>query len=107
MRQKRSRCRTSSISAAKLSPAVVNISTDEPDEPMEGAGPGPEAPAQSARMRIPSRRARRSVRRRLAPASSLPRTGYILTNQHVVENPGKVTVTLQDGHNYTAKVVGA
>ncbi len=28
--------------AAKLSPAVVNISTDEADTPAEGAEPGPE-----------------------------------------------------------------
>src|SRR5271167_4136608 len=28
--------------AAKLSPAVVNISTDEPDEPAEGVEPSPE-----------------------------------------------------------------
>ncbi|HEU5398463.1 MAG TPA: DegQ family serine endoprotease [Gammaproteobacteria bacterium] len=32
--------------------------------------------------------------------------GYILTNNHVVENADKITVTLNDGRNYTAKVVG-
>ena len=32
--------------------------------------------------------------------------GYILTNNHVVENADKITVTLYDGRNYTAKVVG-
>src|SRR5271156_854919 len=33
--------------AAKLSPAVVNISTDEPDEPLEGADPGAGSPEDS------------------------------------------------------------
>ena len=32
--------------------------------------------------------------------------GYILTNNHVVENADKITVTLNDGRNFTAKVVG-
>jgi serine protease Do len=32
--------------------------------------------------------------------------GYIVTNNHVVENADKVEVTLNDNHNYTAKVVG-
>src|SRR5579859_3707982 len=32
--------------------------------------------------------------------------GYVLTNNHVVENADKITVTLNDGRNYTAKVVG-
>jgi Do/DeqQ family serine protease len=32
--------------------------------------------------------------------------GYILTNNHVVENADKITVTLYDGRNFTAKVVG-
>jgi len=32
--------------------------------------------------------------------------GYILTNNHVVDNAEEVKVALQDGHEYTAKVVG-
>jgi serine protease Do len=32
--------------------------------------------------------------------------GYILTNNHVVDNADKVKVTLNDGHEFTAKVVG-
>ena len=33
--------------------------------------------------------------------------GYILTNNHVVENADELTVELWDGHKYPAKVVGA
>jgi serine protease Do len=32
--------------------------------------------------------------------------GYILTNNHVVENASDVKVTLQDGREFTAKVIG-
>jgi S1-C subfamily serine protease len=33
-------------------------------------------------------------------------SGYILTNNHVVEKASKLEVTLSDGRNYTGKVVG-
>jgi len=32
--------------------------------------------------------------------------GYILTNNHVVDGAKEVKVTLEDGHEYTAKVIG-
>jgi serine protease Do len=34
------------------------------------------------------------------------RNGYILTNDHVVDHAKEVKVTLQDGRQYTAKVIG-
>jgi serine protease Do len=33
--------------------------------------------------------------------------GYILTNNHVIENAQEITVTLRDGRHFKAKVVGA
>ena len=90
--------------AARLSPAVVNISTEEPDQPAEGADP------------IPGLRRKRNPledfgggsprSRSLGSGFIISKDGYVLTNEHVVENPGKVTVTTQDGHNYSAKVIG-
>lgn len=35
------------------------------------------------------------------------RSGYILTNYHVVEDSAKITVRLQNGDEYTAKIIGA
>ncbi|HYW92212.1 MAG TPA: DegQ family serine endoprotease [Gammaproteobacteria bacterium] len=32
--------------------------------------------------------------------------GYILTNNHVIENADQITVTLNDGRNFKAKVIG-
>lgn len=34
------------------------------------------------------------------------RKGYILTNAHVVTDAQTITITLKDGHHYTAKVIG-
>ena len=36
----------------------------------------------------------------------ITKDGYILTNNHVVGNAKEVTVTLQDGRQFTAKVIG-
>lgn len=33
--------------------------------------------------------------------------GYVLTNNHVIENAQEITVTLRDGRHFTAKVVGS
>ena len=89
--------------AAKLSPAVVNISTEEPDEPGEGAQ-SPHSRMQNQLEDFGGSSQQRS--RSLGSGFIISKDGYLLTNDHVVENPGKVTVTTQDGKNYTAKVVG-
>lgn len=34
------------------------------------------------------------------------KNGYILTNAHVVDDAQTVTITLSDGHHYTAKILG-
>ncbi len=79
--------------AAKLSPAVVNISTEEaPESESEGEYEGPPYSHQRGKS--------------LGSGFIVSKDGYILTNDHVIENPHKVTVTLQNGHNYAAKVVG-
>ncbi len=97
--------------AAKLSPAVVNISTDEPDEPAEGAEQSPEDsphgdPADPHSHSPFEEFGGPQHSKALGSGFIITKDGYILTNEHVVENPGTVTVTLQDGHNYVAKIVG-
>lgn len=32
--------------------------------------------------------------------------GYVVTNNHVIENADKITINLNDGHEYTAKLIG-
>ncbi len=98
--------------AAKLSPAVVNISTDEPDGPAEGIEPPEGMEPPRGRERLPHSRnpfeefGGPQHSKALGSGFIITKDGYILTNEHVVENPGKVTVTTQDGHNYVAKIVG-
>jgi serine protease Do len=96
--------------AAKLSPAVVNISTDEPGEPAEAGDPSPEDSPHFPLMPPHSHPFEEfggaPHSKALGSGFIITKDGYILTNEHVVENPGTVTVTTQDGHNYAAKVVG-
>jgi len=100
--------------AAKLSPAVVNISTEEPaDKPAEGDEPvlpGPHGKGNPLEdfggPGGPGGGGGREHSRSLGSGFIISKDGYVLTNEHVVENPGKVTVTTQDGHNYVAKVIG-
>jgi serine protease Do len=85
--------------AARLSPAVVNISTEEAAKtseqlPGEGGGPfgqffGPPQPTRS-----------------LGSGFVITKDGYILTNDHVVADATRITVTTKDGEQYTAKVIG-
>ena len=90
--------------AAKLSPAVVNISTEEPEttESGEGADPGKHRGEFSGPFAPFGHQHSKS----LASGFIISKDGYILTNEHAVDNPTKVTVTLQDGHSYPAKVIG-
>ncbi|MGB8414686.1 MAG: DegQ family serine endoprotease [Candidatus Binatus sp.] len=94
--------------AAKLSPAVVNISTDEPAEGGESSPEesphGPLMPPHSHPFEDFGGGSPHS--KALGSGFIITKDGYILTNEHVVESPGTVTVTTQDGHNYVAKIVG-
>jgi serine protease Do len=88
--------------AAKLSPAVVNISTEEKGEAEPGQGSS--APPQGKSGPFVPFGPQRT--KSLGSGFIITHDGYILTNDHVVENPAKVTVTLKNGKNYTAKIVG-
>jgi serine protease Do len=88
--------------AAKLSPAVVNISTEEKGDAGEGeSSSSPQQGESGPFVPFGPQRAKS-----LGSGFIITHDGYVLTNDHVVENPVKVTVTLKNGKNYTAKVVG-
>jgi len=89
--------------AAKLSPAVVNISTEQSEEP-SGESAAPEE--RHGEFSSPFEEFGRQRQKSLGSGFIISRDGYILTNDHVIENPGKITVTTQDGHDYQAKLVG-
>jgi len=90
--------------AAKLSPTVVNISTESGGEPAASESIIPpdkpfEIPPEE-RFGLPH-----GVKS-LGSGFIINKIGYILTNDHVVENADKIVVTLTDGRDYNAKVIG-
>jgi serine protease Do len=95
--------------AAKLGPAVVNISSkqaESPEAPSEGSGGegshGELGPFHE--FGPPERFGGRS--RSLGSGFVINRDGYILTNDHVVENSSEIVVTTREGAEFKAKLIG-
>ncbi len=93
--------------ARECSPAVVNIDTvtlvkQNPfpfgNDPFfkEFFGEGFGGPVQERTVPVPAK----------GSGFIVDKAGYILTNNHVVENASKITVTLLDGRHFNAKLVG-
>jgi serine protease Do len=96
--------------AAKLLPTVVNISTSQTLK----------APPQGAMPQLPPGSPLEDLFKNfLGPKPNTPRhvtslgsgfivdpSGYIVTNNHVIEDSDQITVSLQDGTQLPAKVVG-
>lgn len=92
--------------AGLVEPAVVNIDTKGkvPDVKVEGEGSGEDADdiLEFFRRRLPSRPSYA-----VGSGFIVDGAGYILTNYHVVEDSSRITVRLQDGEEFVAKIVGA
>ncbi|HET7008959.1 MAG TPA: trypsin-like peptidase domain-containing protein, partial [Candidatus Binatia bacterium] len=95
--------------AKKLGPSVVNVSTTS----VRGAernAPGPRGndPAEEFWQRFFGGGAPRGPQRQSGVGSGfiVDPDGTILTNYHVVDGAQKLSVTLSDGKNYDAKVIG-
>lgn len=93
--------------ALKVKPAVVNISAESMSEDRFHSfmddeffrrffGMPPEE----------GKRPRRRMSVSLGSGFIISKTGYILTNNHVVKDAEKVTVTLSDKHQYKAEIIG-
>ncbi len=100
--------------AERLLPAVVNISTTQVTR--EGKKRGPEIPQfppgspfeeffrdflERNRPDAPPRRVTS-----LGSGFVIDKTGYVVTNNHVIEEADEITVILQDDTNLKAKIVG-
>lgn len=89
----------------KVEQAVVNISTEQV---LRGRGRGPGGPFDDFFERFFGQQMPERQRRRNSLGSGVlvdPR-GYILTNNHVVEEADEITVTLFDEREFKARVVG-
>ncbi|GBD25669.1 Periplasmic serine endoprotease DegP [bacterium HR30] len=97
--------------AEKLSPAVVNISTSS-TAPLEGPGqifPGPFGRGPEEFFEPFERffgRPRQYRQRSLGSGFIINHDGYILTNNHVVENADQITVRLENEQEHKARIIG-
>ena len=100
--------------AARVTPAVVNIATvgkhtvsgDESLQSMLENMPK-DAPFYQLFRRFEQRAQPRTERTRaLGSGFIIDSAGYVVTNNHVIDDADQITVTLQDGRKFEAKLVG-
>src|SRR5574337_234693 len=95
--------------AKELTPAVVNISTTQviKGRGIPSRGPfGEDDPFNEFFKRHFGESPRQFKATRLGSGFIINKDGYILTNNHVVENATDITVKLGDAREFKAKVVG-
>ena len=91
--------------AQRLSPAVVNVATEQNDK-------APHAQSSDSNsdpfdlFGQPFEPYDMPHAHSLGSGFIINRDGYILTNDHVVEDASRIIVTLKDGHEYQARVIG-
>jgi serine protease DegQ len=94
----------------RVSPAIVNIATRGTvnESGPQGQNPAPEDPFFRRFFNTPPDLGPRGHAFQSAGSGVIfdAKSGYILTNAHVVENATAITVTLQDGRDVDAEVVG-
>ena len=92
----------------RVSPAVVNISAEQVVEQRGSPFPYPNDPFFEEFFRdFFDARPRRSTRTSLGSGVVVNEDGTILTNSHVILRGSKVHVTLADGREFPAQLVGA
>jgi Do/DeqQ family serine protease len=93
----------------RVSPAVVNIATRGTIRARGSQNPLLDDPFFRRFFDLPQDSAPRERSFQSAGSGVIfdAKSGYIVTNAHVVENANEITVTLQDGRDLTAEVVGS
>jgi serine protease Do len=91
----------------RVSPAVVSVSVDR--EQTLAAAPQMPAPFREFFRDMPGQNGAPQMRRSRSAGAGfiIEPNGYVVTNNHVVENARRVTVSLSDGREFQARVVGA
>ncbi len=100
--------RTATVSAVeKVGPAVVSIATEHLEEtqnPFFRRAPNPRS--QGSFWDLFERRSPRSSHD-LGSGVIISSQGYVLTNEHVIRQARRISITLADGRTFDARVVGA
>ena len=91
----------------KVSPAVVNIATRGTIRERPPQNPLLEDPFFRRFFDVPDMPRERQFQSAGSGVIFDAKNGYIVTNAHVVDNATEITVTLQDGRDLTAQVVGS
>jgi serine protease Do/serine protease DegQ len=91
----------------RVSPAVVNIATRGTIRERAPRNPLLEDPLFRRFFDIPNGPRERQFQSAGSGVIFDAKSGYIVTNAHVVDNATEITVTLQDGRDLTATVVGS
>jgi serine protease Do len=92
--------------AARLSPAVVNVATEQNRKAAHSDTPDADTDPFD-RFGQPFEPYDTPHAHSLGSGFVINRSGYILTNEHVVEDATLIIVTLKDGHEFKARVVGS
>jgi Do/DeqQ family serine protease len=92
----------------RVAPAVVNVATRGSVTESNPVNPLLADPAFNRFFDVPQARGGHSPQFQSAGSGVIldARRGYILTNAHVIENASEITVTLADGRDLKAEVVG-
>ena len=91
--------------AERLSPAVVNVATEQNSKASHAqSSDGDSDPFDLYGEPFEPYDAPHA--HSLGSGFIINRDGYILTNNHVVEDASRIVVTLKDGHQYKARVIG-
>ena len=93
----------------RVSPAVVNIATHGTIKEKSQSNPFLDDPFFRRFFDVPPDLGQRQRPFQSAGSGVIfdAKNGYIVTNAHVVENASEITVTLQDGHDLKAELVGS
>ena len=91
----------------RVSPAVVRIVTTLKSDSVANLAGGMENPLSRYSLgKVPRLRSARLVEGGLGSGVIVTEDGYILTNSHLVNGATEVEVTLQDGREFKARVIG-